>query len=145
MIDMNYERNIALIAGYYAEEHQLIQTAEECAELAKAAIKRRNALEDIATPADRLQASRLALVEEIADVLVMIEQIIYLEGCEGDVRRVMGYLDQVYEDDIAALKFAIKAINDAGEMLRMSDALDKSLMDLLAEMRAECSECVAGE
>lgn len=89
MIDMNYERNIAMIAGYYAEEHQLIQTAEECAELAKAAIKRRNALEDIATPADVLKASRLALIEEIADVLVMCEQLIYLEGCEGDVRRVM--------------------------------------------------------
>lgn len=89
LIDMNYERNIAMIAGYYAEEHQLIQTAEECAELAKAAIKRRHALEDIATPADRLKASRLALVEEIADVLVMCEQLIYLEGCEGDVRNVI--------------------------------------------------------
>lgn len=89
MIDMNYERNIALIAGYYAEEHQLIQTAEECAELAKAAIKRRHALEEIATPADVLKASRLALIEEIADVLVMCEQLIYLEGCEGDVRNVI--------------------------------------------------------
>lgn len=89
MMDLNYERNIAFIAGFYAEEHQLIQTAEECAELAQAAIKRRHALEDITTPADRLRDTRIALIDELADTLVMIEQIIYLEGCEGEVRRVM--------------------------------------------------------
>lgn len=74
-----------------------------------------------------------------------IKQLLSLIKDAETHREPDGYLDQVYEDDIAALKFAIKAINDAGEMLQIYDTLDKSLMDLLAEMRAESSECVAGE
>lgn len=74
-----------------------------------------------------------------------IEQLLSLIEDAETHREPDGYLDQAYEDDIAALKFAIKAINDAGEMLQIYDTLDKSLIDLLAEMRAECSECVAGK
>lgn len=71
-----------------------------------------------------------------------IERLLTLIEDAEKHREPDGYLDQVYEDDIAALKFAIKTINDADEMLQIYDALDKSMMDLLAEMRAEC---VAGE
>lgn len=88
MTEKKYERDIAFIAGFYGEEHQLIQTAEECAELAQAAIKMYNALTVEDHPEARRDA-RAALIAEIADVLVMCEQIAYLEGCADDVRRVM--------------------------------------------------------
>lgn len=88
MTEKKYERDIAFIAGFYGEEHQLIQTAEECAELAQAAIKMCNALTAEDHPEAKRDA-RAALIGEIADVLVMCEQIAYLEDCADDVRRVM--------------------------------------------------------
>ena len=90
MIDMKFEKDIQIIACVYGEKEQLIKTAEECAELGKAALKHRAALMDSEnTSLAALFCSRKNLVGEIADVLVMIGQIIYLEGCEGDVRKVM--------------------------------------------------------
>ena len=84
----NCNNAIPYIAGVYGEEHQLIQTAEECAELAQAALKRHKALTET-TPAETMVASRKALAEEIADVLIMCEQIIYLEGFEDRVREII--------------------------------------------------------
>lgn len=82
---INYNSAIPYIAGVYGEEHQLIQTAEECAELAQAALKRHKAL----TTDKTIVATREALAEEIADVLIMCEQIIYLEGFETRVREII--------------------------------------------------------
>lgn len=63
------------IASHYGCENQLIQLAEECGELATACLHRRR---------DRNSKDTLdALVEEIADVLVMIEQIRIVEGIKG--------------------------------------------------------------
>lgn len=89
MINLNYERNIQMIAGTYGEKEQLVKTAEETAELTQAALKRRADLSDNDTSAETLRASREALIGEIADVLIMCEQLIYLEGCEGDVLRMI--------------------------------------------------------
>ena len=85
---INYNSAIPYIAGFYGEEHQLIQLAEEAAELAQAALKRHKALTET-TPADTMVATRKALAEEIADVLIMCEQIIYLEGFEDRVREII--------------------------------------------------------
>ena len=81
----NYNSAIPYIAGVYGEEKQLIQTAEEAAELAQAALKRHKAL----TTDETMVATREALAEEIADVLIMCEQIIYLEGFEDRVREII--------------------------------------------------------
>ena len=86
---MTYESAIALIEGRYGEENQLVQTAEECAELAKAAIKRYRVLAAQAPCSQSLAASRAALIEEIADVLIMIDQIVYAEDFENDVWKMV--------------------------------------------------------
>ena len=86
---MMYDNAIAFIVGYYGEEEQLVQTAEEAAELGKAAIKLRKARMDEGTPAKELAAARFALAEEIADILIMTDQMIYVEGLEHDVQRIM--------------------------------------------------------
>lgn len=88
---MTYESAIALIEGRYGEESQLIQTAEECAELAKAAIKRYRVLAAQAPCSQSLAASRAALIEEIADVLIMIDQIVYIEDFENDVWKMVDH------------------------------------------------------
>ena len=79
---------IPYILGFYGEEKQLIQTAEECSELAQAALKRYKGMVNENTPAEKLKDSE-HLAEEIADVLIMIEQITYAEGFEDDVRRII--------------------------------------------------------
>ena len=81
----NYTDAIPYIANVYGEEEQLTQLAEESAELAQAALKRRKAqIGQI-----KYGNTRDALAEEIADTLIMIEQIVYLEGFEDDVRRII--------------------------------------------------------
>ena len=37
-----------------------------------------------------MRSSVAALYGEIADVLIMCEQLMYLEGCGGDVMRIVG-------------------------------------------------------
>ena len=86
---MTYESAIALIEGRYGEESQLIQTAEECDELAHAALKRYRVLAAQAPSAESLTTSRAALIEEIADVLIMIDQIVYAEDFENDVWKMV--------------------------------------------------------
>ena len=80
----NYNSAIPYIAGVYGEEKQLIQTAEEAAET--------------------MVATRKALAEEIADVLIMCEQIIYLEGFEDRVREIIDSKIQRQIDRIKGVK-----------------------------------------
>lgn len=84
---INYNTAIPYLIGIYSEEEQLIKTAEETAELAQAAIKHRHSL--ISNDAESKSKSRQHLAEEIADVLIMIEQITYAEGFEDDVRKII--------------------------------------------------------
>lgn len=66
------------VAEYYGYEAQSNQLIEECAELIQAINKFRRARGlGQATPAD-LMAAKDNLIEEIADVEVMLEQIKYL-------------------------------------------------------------------
>jgi NTP pyrophosphatase (non-canonical NTP hydrolase) len=103
---MIYKNGISFIAGFYGEENQLIQTAEESAELAKAVIKRYKALTGQADNSlDVLSLTRAALIEEIADVLIMVEQIVYIEGIETDVRRI---IDEKIDRQIARIKQTAK-------------------------------------
>ena len=86
---MTDAEKIQFIVGYYGLENQLIQAAEESAELAKAAIKRHKALKEEDTPLEERISTQAALVEEIADVMIMIRQIVYAEGIEDDVELVI--------------------------------------------------------
>lgn len=83
---MTYSDKIAYIAGFYGLETQLVQTAEACAELAQAALKFRKALPDDAVT---LAAAREHLIEEMADVMIMLEQLNFLEACEDKLREMI--------------------------------------------------------
>lgn len=85
--DMNKEN-----AKYYGYEAQSNQLVEECAELIQAVSKYRRAVAGLGQPvAEEKKAVALEnLVEEIADVEIMLEQI--------------KYLLQIPEDDLDAVK-----------------------------------------
>ena len=70
------EQNIQKIADYYGLDNQTDKTIEECAELIQALVK----LE-----------SRENTIEEIADVQIMLKQMLYLLDCEKEVEKVMEY------------------------------------------------------
>ena len=70
------EQYIQKIAEYYGLDSQTDKTIEECAELIQALAK----LE-----------SRENTLEEIADVQIMLKQMIYLLDCEEEVKKVMAY------------------------------------------------------
>ena len=81
----------------------MVQTAEEAAELGKAAIKLRKDRMDEGTPAKELAAARFALAEEIADILIMTDQMTYVEGLEHDVQRIM---DEKIERQLERIRVA---------------------------------------
>ena len=70
------EQYIQKIAEYYGLDNQLNKTIEECAELIQALVK----LE-----------SRENTIEEMADVQIMLKQMLYLLDCEKEVEKVMEY------------------------------------------------------
>ena len=70
------EKLIKKIADHYGKEHQLLKLAEESAELAAAAVRLANSNEE--SDKDEFES-------ELADVLIMITQIIHLMGNEETV------------------------------------------------------------
>lgn len=84
-----YESKIKQIAEYYGSNNQLIQLAEESAELTQAALKYRRA--HWANPIDleAMRVTRHNLMEEMADTLIMIEQICWLLGREQGVKDIV--------------------------------------------------------
>lgn len=75
------------IADKLGKEEILCQLSEECAELIQACLKYRRATKGL-TPKTE-DETRMDLFEELADVLLNIEQIMYLFGKEGDVKKVI--------------------------------------------------------
>ena len=67
MID---DERIKIIADHYGIENQMRQLAEECSELAVEA-----------SHSARI-GTTVKIIEEIADVLIMVEQIVYLSGID---------------------------------------------------------------
>ena len=77
MID---DERIKTIADHYGIENQMRQLAEECSELAVEA-----------SHSARI-GTTVKISEEIADVLIMMEQIVYLSGIERkDIDECMQY------------------------------------------------------
>ena len=75
------------IADKLGKEEILCQLSEECAELIQACLKYRRATKGL-TPRTE-DETRMDLFEELADVLLNIEQIMYLFEEEGDMRKVV--------------------------------------------------------
>ena len=75
------EEKIKTIADHYGLENQLRQLAEECSELAVEA-----------NHSARRGSIRVRLIEEIADVEIMLDQVRYLAGIqESDVLETRYY------------------------------------------------------
>lgn len=90
MTKQETEQYIQKIANYYGLDNQLNKTIEECAELIQALAK----LE-----------SRENTIEEIADVQIMLKQMLYLLDCEKEVEKVMEYkinrqLERIKEEEL---------------------------------------------
>lgn len=90
---MTNNGKIVFIAEHYGLSHQLMKTAEEAAELVRAAVRMLDAVQedvdDETAHADGVALARGALIEELADVLIMVEQLICLTDCEVAVRGMM--------------------------------------------------------
>lgn len=82
----NYNTHIKKIISTYDQSSRADLAIEEMAELQKALLKYRRA--------DRpeLQALRMKdIAEEIADVQIMLDQLIEVYDCRDDVERMIGY------------------------------------------------------
>lgn len=66
-----------------------IEAIEAFDELGHAVLRYRRALIDGNTSAETLREAQEAVIEEIADALIMAEQLIYLEGAQGDVEKMI--------------------------------------------------------
>ena len=86
MTDLKEEK-IYEIADELGKEEILCQLSEECAELIQACLKYRRATKGL-TPKTK-DETRMDLFEELSDVLLNIEQIMYLFDKEGDIRNVV--------------------------------------------------------
>lgn len=75
------------IAKYYGRATQSRQCIEECAELIQAINKWDRAQSSGDTEKVNKTVSRIA--EEIADVRIMLDQLIYLYGCSEEVDKMM--------------------------------------------------------
>lgn len=73
------------IADHYDEESQVDVLIEEMSELTKALLKNRRAAKSRKPNLDLIESTTLNIVEELADVEIMLQQIIYLFGFEDEV------------------------------------------------------------
>ena len=87
MIEFN--RQAETVAEYYGLEHQMCIVQEECAELIQALSKLRRAMNTgMETPEHRIMytVARGVVAEELADVINMTKQLMYLMNNEATVR-----------------------------------------------------------
>ena len=73
------------IADFYGYEAQSRQLVEEMAELTVALNKAWRNKEHLYFSKDDMSEARRNIIEEIADVEIMLEQIKFILDCEGDV------------------------------------------------------------
>ena len=87
MIEFN--RQAEAVAEHYGLEHQMSIVQEECAELIQAISKLRRAMDTgMETPETRIMytMARGTVAEELADVINMTKQLMYLMNNEATVR-----------------------------------------------------------
>ncbi len=72
----------------YGRDTQEDMAFEEMSELTKAILKRRRAIKKHASP-DRIRERESDVREEIADVIIMIQQLILLYDSDGEIQEVI--------------------------------------------------------
>lgn len=81
--------DIKIIASFYGVLNQLDKTIEECSELILETSKIKQYLREHNFDTD--WSWREHIIEEMADVLVMIKQLIYIFSCKKEVKSMMEY------------------------------------------------------
>lgn len=77
-------RNLNTIVETYGKEPQVDMAIEECAELQKALLKYRRKERAGATN-EEITKLKADIVDELADVSIMVEQMKIVYGCHGEV------------------------------------------------------------
>lgn len=90
MTEQEIQQNIQKIARHYGLEHQREKTIEECLELIQAIEKYQQELWNEGYVCIS-KGYRKHIIEEIADVQIMIKQMVYLMGCKKDLEHFMRY------------------------------------------------------
>jgi len=88
MIKQQVEENIQKIADYYGCDNQTNKTIEECAEVIQALVKLKYSEEMYE---DEYDIARKNVIEEMADVQIMLKQMFYLLDCEKEVEKAIEY------------------------------------------------------
>lgn len=81
------DKQIKYIADYYGIHSQLIKLVEEMSEVTKEITKLLNATEDKKI----IDIYRNTLPEELADLSVVYDQVVYLMGCEEQIEEWRQY------------------------------------------------------
>lgn len=82
-------RNLNTILSTYGKEPQVDMTIEECSELQKALLKFRR--KNASATKEELANLREDIVDELADVEIMVEQMKIAYGCNGEVEERVDY------------------------------------------------------
>lgn len=85
-----YRNDLIATIDCYGNNHQIDIAIEEMSELTKALLKFRRYV-DTDTPILKRDYHRKNIIEEIADVLITIEELKIIFGCDAEVKRAIGY------------------------------------------------------
>lgn len=115
-------RNLSTIIGVYGYEPQVDMAVEECSELIKALMKfRRNGKQcNCSDDVERIKECREAVIDEIADVSIMVAQLQIIFGCMGEVEECIDFkinrqLQRIKEKEACTNACEVAGRNDSSE------------------------------
>ena len=125
-MDLNTNAEKYRIADYFGEAVQMQQLVEEMAELTKAICKyaRLNGQGQPLAESLTKETAEANLVEELADVALVLEQVIYLHGCKEKVENVIAEKIVKVNERIKKSKSGNKKSSMMNMMEQMQDMLD---------------------
>lgn len=87
---MTQRQDMKKIADHFGPERQRLKAIEECNEFI-AALRHLQRAIDLGEPPDVIATLRLNVIEEGADVRLMIDQIMYQTGGESDCKKMYNF------------------------------------------------------
>lgn len=90
-------RNLDIIVTIYGDNQQVDMCIEECAELQKALLKYRRETRKAFPETENVRAAKAAIIDELADVSVMVEQMKIIYGYEEVEERIGFKIDRQME------------------------------------------------
>lgn len=125
-MNLNVDDEKFRIADYFGEAVQMQQLVEEMSELTKAICKyaRLNGQGQPVADSVTEETVEANLVEEMADVKLVLEQVIYLHGCKDEVEKVITEKIAKVNERISKSKSGNKKSSMMNMMEQMQDMLD---------------------